>query len=391
MKPRICLVTPEFPPRSFGGLARTAERVAHHLAAAGFGVQVAHPVITEEEPPLLDENDRVERQGDVQVHELTVGRERYPVGGRTLWDCPHTLTLQMFFESLERLERRERFDLWLSFFLYPMGYLTGLAARQAGAPHLACVVGNDVRKYLFSPEKAALCKSGLDNADRVVFLSQTLENLAHALTPVKHKSRIIHNSVAPSDVAWKGPPPPGTFRIGCAGIFKHAKGIPYLLKAMAGLRRTGAATLELAGQTRTEEAPVIASLMTRLDVREAVRQTGVIKHPDMAAWLAQLDAFALPSLSEGCPNVLMEAMAVGLPCVATRVGAVEDLIEHGISGLSVPSGDAAALAGALAQIREDPALALRLGRAARDRMRTFSPERERKEWTQVIGELLPAR
>jgi len=385
---KICLVTPEFPPRNFGGLSRTAARVADHLSTAGVDVHVLHAAAAEGVPPLLDENERIRRQGDLVIHEVTLGRESSAGAQRDMWACPHNLTLLMLFESLEILHLREDFDAFVSFFLYPVGYVVGLAARRFSRPHLSCVVGNDIKKYLFSPEKAFLCKSGLDNSDRVVFLSRDLMETAHAVTPVTDKSRIILNSVKPPEESWSGPSSDRTFTVGCAGIFKHAKGLPYLLKALARLRLTGPAALELAGETRDEEIPLREFWLDRLSLRDAVCLRGVIPHDGMPAWLAGLDAFVLPSVSEGCPNVLMEAMAVGVPCVATRVGATDILVGNGVSGLLVPYGNSDALAEALATVREDPELAVYLGRAARERMKLFSPERERREWTAVLRDLL---
>jgi glycosyltransferase involved in cell wall biosynthesis len=81
-------------------------------------------------------------------------------------------------------------------------------------------------------------------------------------------------------------------------------------------------------------------------------------------------------------------MAAGLPCIATRVGAVPDLIEHEVSGLLVPPGDSAALAGALATVLADRTLRDRLGAHARRRMADFGPDRERQAWESVLREVL---
>ncbi len=385
---KICLVTPEFPPGTYGGLSRTAGRVADHLSTAGLDVHVVHATVAEGMPPLLDENDRIRRQGDLVIHEITLGRESSSGAQRNLWECPHTLSLVMLFESLQILHRREDFDAFVSFFLYPVGYVVGLATRGFNRPHVSCVVGNDIKKYLFSPEKSFLCKSGLDNSDRVVFLSNDLMELADAVTPVREKAGIILNSVNPSVEKWNGPSADRPFTIGCAGIFKHAKGLPYLLKALAGLRLTGPATLELAGETRAEEVRLREFWLDSLAVRDAVRLLGVVPHDEMPAWMAGLDAFVLPSVSEGCPNVLMEAMAVGVPCVASRIGATDILVENGVSGLLVPYADSDALAEALSGLRAHPDLAVSYGRAARERMKLFSCEREAREWTAVLREVV---
>lgn len=387
MRPAICLVTPEFPPTRWGGLARTVLRVAEHAASLGLDVHVLHFGVGAG-TPLLDECRHTTRREGFTVHETTLGREPMPTLGRSLWDCPHTLTLQTLFENLEILDRERGFDTFVSFFLHPTSYVTGLYARRERKPHVACLVGNDVKKYFFSPEKVAVCRAALESADRLVFLAQDLLDLADCLAPVRDRSHVVYNSVRPAPLSWSGPRTGRPFRVGAAGIFKHAKGLPYLLKAVALLRRDGGIRLELAGECRPEESPILEELLEGLDIRDIVTLRGVIAHEDMPAWLSGLDAFALPSLSEGCPNVLMEAMAVGLPCVASRVGACAELVEHGVSGLLAPWGDASVLASALARLRGDPDLAASLGRAAQRRMTLFSGERERRGWETVLREVL---
>jgi glycosyltransferase involved in cell wall biosynthesis len=86
---------------------------------------------------------------------------------------------------------------------------------------------------------------------------------------------------------------------------------------------------------------------------------------DVPAVLAGADAFVLPSLSEAFPNAAIEAMAAGLPVVASAVGGLLDLIDSGRTGLLTPAGDAGALATAIEQLVADPARAARLGASAR--------------------------
>ena len=387
MPPKICLVTPEYPPLRWGGLARTALRVSEHLAGLGAIVHVFHHRTVDGLPPLLDENRTTENHGDIVVHEVTLGRETFPQG-RSLWDCPHALTLQMLFESLEMLHRKEDFDAFLSFFLYPTGFVAGLLARREERPHVACAVGNDVKKYVFSPEKTAACRSALANADRLVFLAEDLLALADSLVPIRDKSRVIYNSVVQGTARWPGPRKQGPFSVRSAGIFKHAKGLPYLIKAIAALRRTGEIFLDLAGETRPEEIPLRDAIIDRFGLADVVRPHGVVPHEAMPEWLAQGDVFALPSVSEGCPNVLMEAMAVGLPCVTTRVGAATTLVEDGVSGLLVDWGDAGQLETALGRLRAEPELAASLGSQAARRMALFSPERECREWEALMREVV---
>jgi glycosyltransferase involved in cell wall biosynthesis len=90
---------------------------------------------------------------------------------------------------------------------------------------------------------------------------------------------------------------------------------------------------------------------------------------DVARLLAQSDVFVLSTRSEGAPMSILEAMAAGLPVVASAVGGVPELVEDGSTGLLVPPGDPAALAAALDRLLADPDLSKRLGAAGRSRAR----------------------
>jgi glycosyltransferase involved in cell wall biosynthesis len=387
--PKICIVTPEYPPEQWGGLARTVGRVASHASSLGLEVHVAHLVVVDSPVVLLDECRSSERRGDLWVHRIAVGRESTTDAARGLWDCPHTLTLRMMYQALEILIREIGCDLLHAFFLYPVGYVAGLLARRFGIPCVLTVVGNDVKKYGFSPEKVAVCRSGLENADLVVGLSQDLLDMADALTRVAEKGRVIYNSVESPDRVWcPRPGRSGPLRVGCAGIFKYAKGLPYLIKAMATIAKRRNAILELRGQLREGERPMYEAMIARPGVQGTLVLEAPIPHDQISDWLCSLDIFVLPSVSEGCPNILMEALACGVPCVATHTGANDALIEHRQSGLLVPWGDSTALEAAIEELVDNPGLAQKLGHAARERMKGFSREREREAWRRVYATIM---
>lgn len=388
-KKRVCIVTPEFPPDQWGGLARTVGNVAWHARDMGLDVHVAHLTVQPHSPVLLDENRETYHSSGITVHHITVGKERIPDTDRELWDCPHTLTLQMMYQSLEKLHHDVGFDLFHSFFLYPVGFVAGMLARRMSVPSIVTVVGNDVKRYVFSPEKVAVCRSGLENADCVVGVSRDLIEMADALTPVASKARVIYNSVAISNPPWINRRDAGAlFRIGCAGIFKYAKGLPYLFKAVARIAVNGHVALELMGKLRESEQRIYTYMVEKTGIQDILMLRPPLPHERVPEWLRSLDLFVLPSVTEGCPNILMEAMACGVPCVATRTGAVEDLMGDRASGLLVPWGDSAALAAAVNEIIENPHLAESLGAAARTRMADFSPEVERQAWEEVYRGLM---
>ncbi len=111
---------------------------------------------------------------------------------------------------------------------------------------------------------------------------------------------------------------------------------------------------------------------------ESLAGNGVIflgNRLDVANILQALDVFVLPSLNEGISNTILEAMATGLPVVATRVGGNSELVEDGISGTLVPPGDVKAIALTLLQYLKNPDLRSSFGKRSRDRtLRDFSVE-----------------
>ncbi len=107
----------------------------------------------------------------------------------------------------------------------------------------------------------------------------------------------------------------------------------------------------------------LKNLAAELGVAERVTFLGEVR--DVPALLGRARMFVLPSLSEGIPLTVLEAMAQGLPVVATRVGGLPEVVDHGVTGLLVPPADPAALAGAMVEIWTDPDRCNRMGRVGR--------------------------
>lgn len=126
----------------------------------------------------------------------------------------------------------------------------------------------------------------------------------------------------------------------------------------------------------------------RLGIAERVSLPGVV--PDVAARICRASLFLLTSYSEGVSNALIEALALGLPVIATDVpsGGTEELMKDGVNGLVIPAGDQAALERAMDRLLGDPAYADRLGREAAGIQERLAPERVNPMWKEYFERVM---
>ena len=145
------------------------------------------------------------------------------------------------------------------------------------------------------------------------------------------------------------------------------KGLTFLLEAVAQLRDRGLeVSLTVVGDG--PERPALEDQARRLRIEDRVRLLGAIGQDEIRESYAVADAFCLPSFAEGVPVVLMEAMAMQLPVVATRITGVPELVEHGHSGLLVTPARSEELADALERLARSPEERHALGAAGRDKV-----------------------
>jgi glycosyltransferase involved in cell wall biosynthesis/SAM-dependent methyltransferase len=144
------------------------------------------------------------------------------------------------------------------------------------------------------------------------------------------------------------------------GRLEAEKNLARLLEALAGLP-TPVPRLVIAGEGSLR--PRLESLAREIGV--PARFLGVVPHSALPALFQTADCFVLPSLTEGHPKALIEAMACGLPCAASRRGGIPGLIEDGVTGLLFDPEDVTDMRDVLGRLVDDPTLAARLGAAAR--------------------------
>lgn len=159
-------------------------------------------------------------------------------------------------------------------------------------------------------------------------------------------------------------PMPADPRVLVVARLSAEKGHVVLLHALARLRAEGTpATVEVIGSGPYE--PEIRAEVERLGLRDAVTLHGELLPGAVAEHLREADVFCLPSFSEGLPISIMEAMAVGVPVVATAISGIPELAVHDETALTVPPSNAEALAAALRRLVAEPGLATTLATAGR--------------------------
>lgn len=248
------------------------------------------------------------------------------------------------------------------------------AARLLGVPYSATAHANDI--YV----DPVLLPLKLSRADFVAtctgfnlsHLRETLGAAADGVELVYHGLDVEHYGGATRSSELGPSSDPAPPRLLAVGQLKEKKGYAVLLDACAALMRDGRVfTCTIVG-----EGPDRADLERRiaeLGLESVVELTGALGHDAVMTAYQQASVFVLPCLTtadgdrDGIPNVIIEAMASGLPVVSTRHSGVPEAVDHGVTGLLVAPGDAVELTAALAEVLDDAGLRRRLGTAGYER------------------------
>lgn len=237
-----------------------------------------------------------------------------------------------------------------------------MLARALGKPAILHLHGAEFAKFRRTecgPMTGRLVDAVLRRTSRIVVLSPAWRSLMGELAPGVPVAVVPNPVVLPAQ-PWV-PRLEGPRRILFLGRLEERKNVLGLVRAAAALRPE-IPDLELVCAGDGDREPV-RRLAHALDL--PVRLPGWVSGPTKEALFAQADLLCLPSFDEGLPMAVLEAMAHGLPVVASRVGGLPDLIADGRTGLLVPPGDAAALAEALGSLLRNPVRAAELGSAGR--------------------------
>ncbi len=246
-------------------------------------------------------------------------------------------------------------NLILNYVVYPDGFAALRIARALNLPVILTAIGSDLNR-MSDRVVAAVTRFTLRCADRTTTVSNDLRKTAVRLGAPAARTRAILNGC---DTSLFHPRDRGEARqalsldpsaeiILYVGRLDVRKGLLELIEAMAQLRQTRpAARCYFIGDG--PDKPILTAAIARHNLAAQVTLIPSCPTQGVAQWMAAADLVTLPSYREGCPNVVLEALAAGRPVVATNVGGIPELMDE-TCGRLIPDHDAPALAHALDEV-----------------------------------------
>lgn len=286
-------------------------------------------------------------------------------GGVVLTPFKGAAGLPWLSAQLERLEV-EAFHLH-GVFEYP------LACVGIDTPIIASFRGSDINLGVY--RHAAVLETLLGRAEVCTFMNRAQELLARRLFSVRGECLTVPNHVVPREVVPAVLPWPRPL-IGCVAEFRRVTGLDILLKAFAVL---GRGSLLLVGPFHPVDAGYYSKI---LDAMPSVYRTGAVSSRRVRELMAACDVMAFPSVCEGMPNKVLEAMVTGVPVVASDVAGNRPLIEDGQHGRLFATRDTKDLIRVLKEVLEatDSHRCQWVDHARQRVAQEFSAEGEREGW-----------
>jgi glycosyltransferase involved in cell wall biosynthesis len=376
----VLLLTDRYPPHP-GGLSRASQRLARHAAEFAH----VHVLVLRDElaPPGVLSSE----EGSITVHRLGGLRNAIEAG-------------QAAAQAIDWLHARHPFELLHGQYGSTGGFLAAYHARRLGAAGYVSLRGNDLDRDLYDPTRAAHLIWALQHAHAVGAVSKALARDAEALSarPVRYTPNSVDGEVfasRPRQTARAAMELEAGPVIGFVGELRYKKGAPFILDAFRTLPTELGAQLLLVGVIRAEERKLLELFQTEEpELAGRVHIRSYLDTPEaLCDAYAAMDLVLSPSLWEGMPNAVLEAMACERPVLASDAGGIPDLITPGKTGWLISRHELHRLGEALAEVLSLPeAEREAVGATGSIYVREhFPPEREKRELREAYASCLAAR
>lgn len=353
---KILIINSEYPPVG-GGAGNASYNIANQMAALNHQILV----LTSRYDNML----KVENQSGVKIFRGPAKRRKKDRSG----GLEQSLFILLGALGAFKIILREKPNVILAFFGIPSGVIAWVMKLLFNIPYIVSLRGGDVPG--FRPEdfgqyhrlSSPLIKRVWHNGAAIAANSVGLKNLALKFDD-KYPIEVIPNGVNVNDYPvikrnWD------TVNVLSIGRLVYQKGFDILLEA---LRQIQDLDWELTIVGDGPKRAALETLAIKFGINSRVKFPGWIERPDLLRYYQTATLFAYPSRDEGMPNVVLEAMASGLPVVASNIAGNQDLVEENQTGFLIPPNSAEELSKSLRKIIPDAALREKMGTAGRKRV-----------------------
>jgi glycosyltransferase involved in cell wall biosynthesis len=365
-----------------GGVSTSAGRISRALAGLGADIDVIAWSRTLEAGLVVPED------GNPSVYRMGRFRE---------WDStmPHTLNL------FDWLLSKHRYDAIWGHYLAPAGFLAVWFGRLKNIPSMVSVRGNDLDREMYPPgDFARLCWT----LEQAKCISAVTEDLARKVAALSGRNDVVCLKNAVDSAIFAPGAVSGALRerlgirpdevvLGFAGELREKKGQQFLLEALRKVRERRPACLLVIGEIRPSELPRLMQWTGPGSLGDQrILVTGQLATPgDVNTHLHLCDIYLQPSLWDGMPNALLEAMAAGCLVIGSDAGGIPEIITDGVNGVIIPRWQLNRLGDVvLESLARSDDERMRLRHAALERVvRDFGFDQERRQLQQILGRLIP--
>ncbi|PHS17565.1 MAG: hypothetical protein COA86_09770 [Kangiella sp.] len=286
---------------------------------------------------------------------ITVLHPRYIVIPKVLRSLIGYFFYKGIFSTVKQLQQQGKADIISAHWIYPDGYGAYLVAKKLQIPFSIHALGCDINDYTKYRIRRILIIDALNSSNINIVKSHALKDKITSLGVDSTKTVVIHNGVDQNKFCRKEHDEARkeiesysdkiTFNAQTKyclfiGNFQIEKGLNYLLDAFNKIKDEKIHLVVIgAGPLQNK----IESQVDNLNLEKHVTFLGKVEHKLIPQYMSACDLLCLPSLREGCPNVVLESLSCGTPVVASNVGAVPDIISKDEFGVIVPACDALAL------------------------------------------------
>jgi glycogen(starch) synthase len=368
--PDVALAASSFAPHK-GGVEEVVQQLALEQRASG----ASPTVLTMRWPKRLPRHQEVE---GIPVRRFLYRAPEGDLPHRALARAAQPVTVA----QIRRQLRRTGAQVVHIHCVSSAAWFVGQAARRAGLPLVVTLHGeltmDATGVYERSPFLRSTLRHLLSSADSVTAVSlATLEEAENwAGVDLGERGTVIYNGVRVSEFANAVPEVRLRPYVFAVGRHVKEKGFDLLVDAFAGLASDPSFGWDLVLAGDGPEHQELRAKVELLGLERRVELTGETSRRQTASWFRGASAFVLPSRHEPFGIVNLEAMASGVPIVASAVGGVPEFVTDGEVGMLVPSESATAIEAALRRLHDDRAFARRLGEAGRVKARLF-------DWAQI--------